>query len=136
MIGMSTEQQIRCAIGCAWLVTDNLKWRAWARAWVNGTDRTPMAAEMASDAVAYGEEVMAAGAARASARAAAWAVWGSNTEWTVEAVDAAAEAWLSADAWAAAGVAAKPLPFDKVAQWVMSGAGLDELDLIIDEGSR
>lgn len=81
---VSIEQRVECAIRLAWEVCDKPGWRAWAEGWLDGSDRSDVAAWAAAAAWA------ARSAARSAARAAAAAAW-------------AAEAWA---AWAAADAAA------------------------------
>ena len=77
---VSIEQRVECAIRLAREVCDEPGWRAWAQAWLDGSDRTDEAAWAAADAAAW--------AAVRAADAAAWAA------------DAAADgaAWAAADA--------------------------------------
>ena len=56
---VSIEQRVECAIRLAWEVCDEPGWRAWAQAWLDGSDRTDAAAWAAADAADAGVDVAA-----------------------------------------------------------------------------
>ena len=56
---VTTEQRVECAIRLAWEVCDEPGWRAWAQAWLDGSDRTDAAAWAAADAADAGVDVAA-----------------------------------------------------------------------------
>ena len=62
----TTEQRVECAIRIAWEVCDDPAWRAWAQAWLDGTDRTEEAAMAARAAARSAARSAAAVAARAA----------------------------------------------------------------------
>ena len=86
---VSIEQRVECAIRLAWEVCDEPGWRAWAQAWLDGSDRTDAAADAALEAAVDA-------AVRAAVRA-AWAAADAAAGAAVRAADAAADA----AAWAA-----------------------------------
>jgi hypothetical protein len=95
---VTTEQRAECAIRCVWecRAGADADWRAWATAWLDGTDRTEAAAmERALAARWTSEAASKAGRATASA-----------VRWASEAVRWASEAAATAAAWAAAWAAA------------------------------
>ena len=49
---VTTEQRVECAIRIAWEACDESGWRAWAQAWLDGSDRTDAAADGAAWAAA------------------------------------------------------------------------------------
>jgi hypothetical protein len=113
---VTTEQRVECAIRLAWEVCDEPGWRAWAQAWLDGSDRTDAAAWAAADAAADAAVDAAVRAAvRAAARAAVRAAWaaadaaaGAAAWAAVRAADAAAwaaDAAADGAAWAAADAA-------------------------------
>lgn len=71
---ISIEQWVRFAILCARRVETNPTWRAWADAWLDGSDRTAAAAEVVAAAAEAVEGTEAAAAAVAGAVAEAAAV--------------------------------------------------------------
>ncbi|MCL4368214.1 MAG: hypothetical protein M1337_03460, partial [Actinobacteria bacterium] len=94
---ISIERWVRFAILCARRVETNPTWRAWADAWLDGSDRTAAAAEVVAAAAAAVEGTEAAeaeAAAGAVAEAAAAAVQAAEAE----AVEAGADIDLIARA--------------------------------------
>ena len=97
---ISIEQWVRFAILCARRVETNPTWRAWADAWLDGSDRTAAAAEVvaaaaaaAAEAVEGTEAAAAAVAGAVAAEAAAAAGAGAVAEAAaVQAAEAAAAA--------------------------------------------
>lgn len=91
---VSIEQRVECAIRLAWEVCDEPGWRAWAEGWLDGSDRSDVAARAAAEAWAARSAARAAArsAARSAARAARAEAWAAR---------AAARAAWAAEAWAA-----------------------------------
>jgi len=95
---VTTEQRIRYAIKCAWLINNNPVWKKWAVDWIRGENRSRQRAEQVWRAM-WVETAAAARAAEAAAEAAV-AVAGAAA-WT--AAGAAARAAAEAARWTTAG---------------------------------
>jgi hypothetical protein len=76
MDGMTTEQQIRFGIGCAFVVATDENWRSWAQSWLSGENRSPESAMAAAQAVSAGV-AMGVAEPSASVEAAVNAAWGA-----------------------------------------------------------
>ena len=87
---VSIEQRVECAIRLAWEVCDEPGWRAWAEGWLDGSDRSDVAARAAAEA--WAARSAARSAARAAARAAVRAAWAAEAWAAGWAADAAADA--------------------------------------------
>ena len=104
---VSLNQRIRFGILCAMEVTpeaSNPEWYAWARGWLDGTDRSAKAAEAAE------------------AAAAAWAAWWA-AEAALRAAEAAATAAAAAAAYEAAEWATAPLDLADLARRAVEDEG-------------
>ena len=78
---VTTEQRVRFAIFCSLAVPQSEAYRAWARAWLSGADRTEVTARAAADAAWTADAAAAARAARSAAWAAAKAArWATRAE--------------------------------------------------------
>lgn len=105
---VTTEQRIRYAIKCAWLINNNPVWRKWAVDWIKGENRSRQRAEQVWQAMwveTAAAARAAAGAAAAAVGAAAWATAEAAARvaaGAAEAAEAAAEAGdlLQAVEWA------------------------------------
>lgn len=96
----STEQRVRFGILCARAVCNDPAWMAWAKRWLDGTDRSEGAAEAA--------EAASAGVSRAAEAAAEAAEWAASTGASAaEAAKVARTAWAAWVAPAAKEAAAK-----------------------------
>ena len=96
---ITTEHRVRFAILCALEVYDDGKFRAWARAWLDGSDRSKAAAETVARAARAVWPARAAKAAAAAAREAVKAA--ASKAVAVWAVEAAARAAAWAAVWSA-----------------------------------
>ena len=104
---VTTEQRVECAIRLAWEVCDEPGWRAWAQAWLDGSDCSETAARAAEAAAWAAWE--AAEAARTARTAAAWAAAEAARTAAAWAAEAAAEAARAGvDVAAVAGVVLLP----------------------------
>jgi hypothetical protein len=56
---VTTEQRVECAIRLAWEICDEQEWRAWAQAWLDGSDCSETAARAAAEAARAGVDVAA-----------------------------------------------------------------------------
>ena len=83
---VSIEQRVECAIRLAWEVCDEPAWRAWAQAWLDGSDRT--------DAAAWAADVDAVDAADAADAAALEAARAADA--ALEAADAGVDVDVAA----------------------------------------
>jgi hypothetical protein len=113
---VTTEQQVRYAIGIAVTVYPHDEYLQWATGWIDGTDRT---GESASRVARAAWAAKAEWAARAAERAA-------------EAAERAARAAEAAEEWAAAQAAnaanaARNIDLLRIAEWAVTDEGLDAL---------
>lgn len=97
---LSIEERVKIAIYCALSVYKKESFVAWAKNWLNGTDRSCKSAYAAADAAAYAAHTANAADAYAAAAAAAYAAAAAT-----KAAAAAAKAAANAAAKAAADVA-------------------------------
>jgi len=104
---LTTEQRVRIAIRCALLVYTTPEFRSWARAWLDGSDRTTAATDAARAARAAAYAASAAAYAASAASAAAYAARAASAATdAARAASAAAYAARAADAAAYAADAA------------------------------
>lgn len=93
---VTTEQRVKFGILCALEMNRNEEFEAWARGWLDGTDRTEAAARAAAWAATRAAAWAAESAALTAARAAAWAAEvatraAESAAWAAEAATRAAE---------------------------------------------
>lgn len=130
---VTTEQRIRYAIKCAWLINNNPVWKKWAVDWIREENRSRQRAEQVWRAMwgetAAAEEVAAEeAAARAAAEAATKATRAAAratmaATWAAEAAEAAAAGAAGAAAWAAT-AAARAAEAAVAARWTTEARDL------------
>ena len=109
---VTTEHRVRFAIACGLRCYREPQYLAWARAWLDGTNRSAEAAGAA----------WAARAAAGAARAAAWAAEAAEAAWAARAAEAAEEAARAAEEAAAD----YSIDFAALAEWAVSDAPAPE----------